>query len=162
MLLLAMNDAARVVVYSMGAVLIAFGALPMRFLIPCQLASLILVAQPSAAQDKDKSVKDRRIAEIQKEVRELEGRIARLQAELLKLQLPVKPGPPDLAPADKTMKGIIKSVNDRRDQFYLVNGGPKDDEILIGLTADAHVEFSDKKPAKLADLKPGRSVTLRY
>jgi hypothetical protein len=135
----------------------------MRFLFPCLLVSLIVVvAQPSAGQDKDEAAKAKRIAEIQKEIQELQGRIVRLRAEWIELQPPAKPGPPDLAPADKTMQGIILSLNDKRTEFYLVNGGPKDNQLLIGLTDDARILFSDKQPAKFADLKAGQSVTFRY
>jgi hypothetical protein len=134
----------------------------MRFLVPCLLVPLIVVvSQPSTAQDKE-AARAKRIAEIQKEIQELQGRIARLRAEWIELQPPAKPGPPDLAPADKTMQGIILSLNEERNEFYLVNGGLKDDQRLIGLTGDARLMFSDKQPAKFADLKAGQSVTCRY
>ena len=43
-----------------------------------------------------------------------------------------------------------------------VNREPKDDKRLIYLTADARIMFSDKQPAKFADLKAGQSVTFRF
>jgi hypothetical protein len=115
-----------------------------------------------AEQNKDEAAKAKRIAEIQKELQELQDKIARLQAELTTLQPVAKPGPPDLAPDDKMGQGIIKSLNDQGNGFDLVNGGPKDDKRLILLTADARIMFSDKQPAKFADLKAGQSVTFRY
>lgn len=126
------------------------------------VAFTVVVAQPCAAQDRNDAARAKRIAEIQKELQELQSRIAKLNAELSKLQPPVKPGPPDLAPTDKTMKGTILSLNDQHNEFYLVNGGPKNDKLQVGLTEDARIVFSDMRPAKLTDLMPGQEVTFRY
>lgn len=136
----------------------------MGFLLAFFVSLILLLAQPSAAQDKDQAAKAKRSAEIQKEIQELQDKIAKLRAEMIKLQPTAKPGPPDLSLDDKVMQGIIKSArHDGFDfEFDLGIAGPKQAKHRVELDADARIMFSDKQPAKIADLKAGQSVTFRF
>lgn len=142
----------------------------MGFLLAFFVSLILLLAQPSAAQDKDQAAKGKRNAEIQKEIQELQDKIAKLRAEMIKLQPTAKPGPPDLSLDDKVMQGIIKSARhdgfdfefDLGNPFDLGIAGPKQAKHRVELDADARIMFSDKQPAKIADLKAGQSVTFRF
>jgi hypothetical protein len=164
-----LNYAAQFVVYSREALSITIGGLPMRFLLAFLFVSLIVIlAQPSAAQDKDEAAKAKRIVEIHKEIQELHDKIAKLKAEMIKLQPAAKP--PDLSLDDKVMQGIIKSPQhdgfdfefDLGNAFDLGIAGSKQAKHRVELTADARIVFSDKQPAKIADMKAGQSVTFRF
>jgi hypothetical protein len=104
------------------------GGAPMHLISRSVIALMFLVVSigPSSAQKDDEAARKKRIVEIQKEMEDVQARIAKLGTELGKLQEDLNRLHPEIASREVSCQAIIKKLN-------YGDVSPEKEFLLVGL-----------------------------
>ena len=130
----------------------------MRFLSPAFIALTVLVGiGQSPAQKDDAADRQKRLAEISKEIQELQAKIGKLTAEAARLQEAAKPA---LSPFQGIITALGVSSVLREGRSVPCQAVQIDGRFLLVHT-DTQIRYSDQQKAKPSDLKVGQFVKIR-